>query len=356
MKKKVYTTLLSTGLVFAMSTQAFAAANLDETAPDKNVTVGNAVTTSIAVTPTTETTSVDTATTLTTKLTKKEVTPTAFAGATPTNMYEIYYSDINGKEVLLETIMVFDQAEYMNNLTKVARPTPYMVIDGKAYVSMQAENPFAAGSTDYKNFEELSDESYPVIENQITDMSIINGAFSTLLGGDIDYDALDDFIYIQDLKTDKMTTVQFDMYAPKTKDSNEYDLLAKVTYKLDGTVEIKVPMKQDVAIDPAFYMMQRLLLNNQQIAESAVVNDGVVYVPVRDYADITGYEVIYLPQSNTINLKKGNTKFVTRYGGDYATKMVNGEVVSQFDLENPLYIVDGTGYVPLNFVVQGINS
>ncbi len=352
MKKKVYTSLLSTGLVVAMSTQVFAAANLDETAPDKNVTVGNAVTTSIAVTP--ENTSVDTTTT--SNLTKKEVTPTAFAGATPTNMYEIYYSDINDKEVLLETIMVFDQAEYMNNLTKVARPEPYMVIDGKAYVSMKAENPFTAGSTDYTNFNSLSESEYPVIENQITDMSIINGAFSALLGGDINTDTLDQFIYIQDLQTDKMTTVKFDMYAPKTKGSNEYDLLAKVTYKLDGTVEIKVPIKQDVAIDPAFYMMQRILLNYEKIAETCVVNDGVVYVPVRTYADATGYEVIYLDQSKTINLKKGNTKFVTRYGGDFATKMVNGEAVSQFDLENPLYSVDGTGYVPLSFVVQGINS
>ncbi len=355
MKKKVYTTLLSTGLVFAMSTQAFAAANLDETAPDKNVTAGNAVTTSIAVTP--ENTSVDTTTTtLTSKLTKKEVTPTAFAGATPTNMYEIYYKDINDKEVLLETIMVFDKAEYMDNLTKVARPEPYMVIEDKAYVSMQAENPFTAGSTDYKNFEELSDESYPVIENQMTDMSIINGAFSTLLGGDIDYDTLDNYIYIQDLKTDKMTTVKFDMYAPKTKGSNEYDKLATVTYKLDGTVEIKVPLKQDVAVDPAFYMTQRFLLNYNQISEVAVVNDGVVYVPINDYADYTGYDVIYLPKSNTINLKRGNVKYVTRFGADFATKMVNGEVVSQFDLENPLYTVDGVGYVPLNYIVQGINS
>ncbi len=356
MKKSVYTSLLSTGLVVAMSTQVFAAATIDPTAPDKNVTVGNAVTTSIAITPTTDTTTVTSVDTAESLLTKKDVEPKAFAGVTPINQYEIYYSDINNKQVLLETIMVFDQNEYMNSLTKMARPEPYIVIDGKAYVSMQAENPFKEGSIDYKNFNELSEDEYPVIENRITDMSVINNAFSALLGGDIDFDTLDNFIYIQDLTTDKMTITQFDMYAPKTKGSNEYDLLAKVTYTLKGDVVITVPIKQDVAIDPAFYMMQRLLLNYKNIAENCVVNDGVVYVPVRTYADATGYEVVYLAPSKTISLKQRDTKFVTRYGGDFATKMVNGETVGTFELDNPLYTVDGVGYIPLDFVIEGINS
>ncbi len=356
MKKSVYSTLLSTGLVVAMSTQVFAAATIDPNAPDKNVTVGNAVTTSIAITPTTETTTVTSVDTSESLLTKKDVEPKAFVGVTPLNQYEIYYSDINKNQVLLETIMVFDQKEYMNSLTKMARPEPYLVLDGKAYVSMKAANPFNEGSTDYKNFKELSEDEYPVIENQITDMSVISSAFSTLLGGDIDYDTLDDFIYIQDLKTDKMTISKFDMYAPKTKGSNEYDLLAKVTYTLKGDVTMTVPMIQDVAIDPAFYMMQRILLNYENISKNCVVNDGVVYLPVRDYAEITGYDVVYLAPSKTINLKKRDTKFVTRYGGDFATKIVNGETVGTFELENPLYTVDGVGYIPLDFVIEGINS
>ncbi len=351
MKKSVYTTLLTSGLALAMSTQVFAIATIDPNAPDKNITVGNAVTTKLLIAPTSVT---EQATTVST-LTKETVEPKAFTGVTPTNQYEIYFTDSANNKVLLETIMVFDQKEYMNSLTKIARPEPYLVIEDKAYVSMKASNPFTAGTADYDNFKSLAEDEYPVIENQITDMSVVNGAFSKLFGGDVSFDTLDNFIYLQDFKTDKMTVAKFDMYAPKTKGSNEYDLLAKVTYTLKGDVTITVPMKQDVAMDPAFYMMQRILLNYENISKNCVVNDGVVYVPVREYAEITGYEVVYLAPSKTVNFKKRNDKFITRYGSDYATKVSNG-VSNNFDLESPLYSVDGVGYVPLNFIVNGINS
>ncbi len=366
MKKTVYTTLLTTGLIASMTTQAFAAATIDPNAPDKNITVGSAVTTSAVLDPsfadrnvsvggaTTTNIAIEPIMYIPTIINQVEVTKD-FKGVTPVEAYEVSFKDSKGNDAVVQYIYVFEKNEYFTN-TRIARPTPYLTLNNKVYVAMGAKNTYEEGTEDFNNFNNLATKQYSVLQNQITDMSQINKVFSALFGAELDEDFLNNFIYIQDLKTDKMTVLKFDMYALVNPEKNEYDRLATFTLNIKNDVDVLVPIKMDTYIDPAFAFGQKLLLEHEALKEAMVINEGVAYLPVRTYGELAHYDVIYLPEYKTINFKKGNTKFITKYGSDTATKMVNGEEVAKIDIANPLYIVDGVGYAPISFFIDAINA
>ncbi len=338
MKKLVYSTLLSTTLVAAMSTQVFA------TTP---VPVSQPITT-------TSSTSV-TATTPTFNFAEiVEIEPKSFTGITPKEAYEVRYNDLGGNSTLVKTILVFDQNEYKSD-TKVARPTPTLTIGDDVFVNMDVENPYEADTRDYKLFDSISNSYTYYLENEITDYTQINQVFDDLFGFEFDDEFLSQFIFVQDLQTDKMTTFKFDMYAPANADKTVYDVLGKFTVDLKGDSTVKVPMKQDVALDPTFAFQQKLLLNHELVSETAVINNDEIFLPVRTFADLTNYNVKYDSKTDSVTLSRGNVKYTAKYGSTTVVKN-DGTTSTTYTIDNPLYKVNGVGYVPVDLILNGINN
>ncbi len=333
MKKNLYSVLLTTGLITLLSTQVFAETATDLPMLISSENVESTYSTSVVIT---------------------EVEPTNFTGIMPKKVFEVRYSDTEGNSSLIETVMVFEKTSY-NSMTKIARPTPAIILGNDLYVTMKAENPYVEGTVDYTNFETIADENEIYIDNQITDLSMVNNAFEKLFGTELNEDFLSQFIFVQDLTTDKMTTLKFNMYAPINEDKTEYDLLGIFTLDIKGDATVKVPMKQDVAVDPSFAFAQKILMNHQVIAELGVVTNGYIYLPVRAYADLANYSVVYDSKSDSVTLTRGNVQYHTTYGSDEVTKTVNGDKVTYIN-DNPLYRVDGVGYVPIDFLINGINN
>ncbi len=354
MKRSKATLLITTGLIATMSTQVFAIAMVDENAVDKNVQVGNTVTTSILLAAPEQTSVVEPVTTSQT-VNIAEVESSSFVGLTPLHTYEVTFVDSTGATTLVQTILVFDEAGYYTD-TKIARPEPYMNIDDKLYVSMKAENPYTENTEDYNNFEDFANTNYDVIENQITDLDKVNEVFTILYGDELSTEYLENFKFIQNPVTNKMTILDFEMYAPKTENSNEYDLAAKFTYTVGGDVTVRVPMIQDTALDPTFVFTQKLILNHEAIAEKGVIKDGILYLPARAFGDLTNHTVYYNPKTKTVTFKKGLKEYETAYNASVASKSVDGEKVGVYDLTYPLYMEDGVGYVPVNFFTDIIDA
>ncbi len=336
MKKYVYSTLISAALIATMSTQVFA-----ETANTTSENIGATVT------------SVET-TGFSTGVVIVAIEPTSFTGLTPNKAYEVRYTDSEGKSTLVETIMVFDKNSY-NSITKIARPTPTLILGDDLYVAMKANNPYTVGTKDYDAFEEIALENSYYIENEIKDMTRINQVFENLLGAKLNEAVLGEFIFIQDLVTDKMTVLKFDMYAPINEDRTEYDLIGTFTLDIKGDATVKVAMKQDVAVNPAFALAQKILLSHEDIKELSVITNGYIYMPVRAYADFANYKVNYDSKTNSVTLSRGNVNYVTQFGSDEVTK-IDGSNKVTYTNNNPLYSVDGVGYIPIDFLINGVNN
>lgn len=347
MKKSIYAVLLSTGLITTMSTQVFA-----DTEPGTPMLIStNTATDSIATTdmPNDSFNQVR-------YVEMVDIEPEAFTGVTPKEAYEVRYLGSEGS-VVVKTIMVFDKAEYNSN-TKVARPAPYLTIENDCYVAMNGKNPYSEGTNDYTKFEQIlnaDNMNFTKIENQIQNVNIVNQAFKPLFGADLDPNFLDQFIYVEQLAVNRMTTLKFDMYAPSNEDKTEYSKLATFSVDLLGDVDVTVPMKQDVALTPSFAFAQRVLLSSDQLKEQAKVDDGVLYLPVRTCANLTSYNVSYDKKTDSVTFKKGNNVFTTVYGSNKISKVENGKVVSSVETSDAFFKDNGVGYAPVSSFVEVLN-